>query len=169
MDGPFPAGVHPRDAVEGLAWVLAEIARRDPAPLIAVLTRDAAAPDPQLWLVASALGSATGRAVVEALALATRHGNPQVRYGAVTSLIRLRTAGTVEAVLRAIRDRSDLVRHVAVDAVARLKRYRVPAAAPHLRRLLASEAYTVRSPGTAALARRALADLAASTGSPEPT
>jgi hypothetical protein len=48
MREPCPPGCHPRDMVEALGRVLREIASRDPQPLIEVLERDGAPPDPEL-------------------------------------------------------------------------------------------------------------------------
>ena len=161
MRGPFSAGQHPHDVMDTLGWILAEVAKRDPAPLIDVLDRDAARPDPDLTFVVSALGYARPAEVVNALRRAQRHRNPYVRAEAASSLARFSNKAVAAAMVEALRDRSSSVQWVAVQALLRRKALRSPAAIPFLERIVRNASIRKHSPGMWDAARQLLDEMLA--------
>lgn len=137
MRGPFPNDKHPRDVTEALAEVLDEIAKRDPAPLVEILQTDALSPDPEMWLLVHALGSAKKKTVVnEPLIAALKHENQFVRSAAASSLIKLKIRPSLDPLFDAICDRASDVTYTIVEAVNTIPFFQDVRAIPKLKQLL---------------------------------
>ncbi len=144
---PAPEGQHHRDVLEALAYVLMEIAKRDPSPLLAVLDADSVQPDPDLTFVVFALSSARPAQVTPHLLKAQRHRDVWVRYAAADVLAGFGTAAARGAMITALRDRSSMVKFVAVEALAKKKRLWSEEAVTYLRKIAAMPSVAKHSPG----------------------
>lgn len=127
--------------------VLYEMARRDPAPLIAILDRDGAPADPQLCFVVGALAEAAKELALDPLIRTLRHRDPLVRWCAAGALIKLRTKQAIGPLVTALRDRSPMVQGEIVAAMRRSKFFRTPEAIEPLRRIVASNRLKTQWPG----------------------
>jgi HEAT repeat protein len=143
------------------------MARTDPGPLIEVLDQNSFPADPELMFVVMALGQGKSREVVEPLSRALEHRDPYVRYEAAFCLSRLRNTAVPALMVRVLRDRSNTVKSVAVEALARKKQLRTPEAIPLLRRLVASQALQRNLPGMWKQVQKLLAEMEEPTH-PEP-
>jgi HEAT repeat protein len=159
MRGPVPPGGHARDMVEALGIVLRAIARRDAAPLIDVLERNAAPADPELMFLVGALEAGRKRQVLEPLIRALKHPSPVVRWSAAGALVRLRRPRATGPLTDALRDRSSMVHGTVVFALRDSKFYRTPAAIEPLRRIVRNQRTKKQLPGLWQAAREVLATL----------
>ncbi len=153
---PTPAEQHPRDMIEALGFILKEIARRDPAPLLEVLDRDEIPPDPDLTFVVFALSGARPRDVVPHLLRAQRHRDVWVRWAAAEVLAGFGTAAVRAAMITALRDRSPMVKFVAVEALSKKKRLWSEGAVPLLWRIVSMPSVCKHSPGMLRMAQELL-------------
>src|SRR5262249_56485718 len=123
------------------------MAKEDPAPLIDVLERGAAPPDPQLWLLVCALQDAPAGRVLDPLARALKHPNVSVRWAAAHALVRLRSRKALGPLLLALGASSAEVKGVVVAAMLANKVFRTADAIEPLRRIAGSGTIKRRLPG----------------------
>src|SRR5262245_46089726 len=162
MHREVPPGQHATDVVEALASVLNEIAKRDATPLVQVLQRNGAPADPQLLMVASALGFGRKDQVVEPLIGALHHPESVVRWSAALSLVQLRSKKAVGPLTAALQDRSPMVYGAVVQAMHGGKFYRNAAAIEPLRRIVQRQSVRKNLPGLWRDAQAVLTNLEAS-------
>lgn len=156
LSGTEARASHPHELVETLMHVLAEIAKSDPAPLLAHL--DPAEPNAMVYVFA--LGSAEPKPeVVAALARMVTCDDATVRYAAANSLVSLHTPGAAAALVPALSDTYPPVQAAAVQAVRDDTIFRVPEAVAPLRRIVADARLKRTAPETWEQARETLEEM----------
>ena len=159
MRGPFPAGQHPVEVVEALGSVLSDIARRDSGPLVEVLNENAAPPEPGLFFVVSALEHSDDERAVEALIRTLRHPDKMIRYGAASALVKKKGKEVVAALIKALGDRSSLVKFTVVEGMKQRADLRDARALRPLRRIVESKSLQRNSPGLCDYAREVIGEI----------
>lgn len=108
--GQPPKSRHPRDVHDDLIGVLQAVAKGDVTPLIDCLK---SRPE-HAWAVIWALGSSRRKIATATLIEYSRHKEMWVRWSAVEGLARNPKESSMNALLAALSDRSDMVRFSAL-------------------------------------------------------
>jgi HEAT repeat protein len=113
----LPKRRHPHDLHCDLMGGLHAIAASDPQPLLSNLTDRPQHAFALIW----ALGSSHDKATMQALQDHLKHNDIWVRWAAIQGLVRRPTKRLAPVLLQALRDRSESVRFVALQGLAKLK------------------------------------------------